>query len=262
MRVLAVDDRPVPRRALARAIQEAAPDIELSVCANAKEVLAVENLADYDAAFIDIDMPGENGISLARKLKQIKPDMNIVFATGYSSYMPDAFELHSSGYLLKPITAEKVKNELANLRYPHQEQRVEQGLRVQCFGNFEVFVDGEPVHFSRSKTKELLAFLVDRRGAACSIDSIEVLFWEDGTGKSSRRSYIRTLIADLRKTLEAAGYGDCIVKRKGYVSVRPQMLVCDYYAYLEGDPTAVNAYRGEYMSQYSWAEATLASLTP
>ncbi len=259
VKVLAVDDKPMPRRALVSAVREADPDAEVTACASAEEVLALSDLGSYQVAFIDIDMPGKNGIQLARELKVLQPTLNIVFATGYGEYMADAFELHSSGYLMKPITPDKVRKELEDLRHPLTWSSAGR-IVVQCFGDFEVFVDGEPLPFERAKTKELFAYLVDRRGATCTMGDIEAVFWEDRAGSTSQRSYIRTLVADMRATFESRGLGDVVVKHRGVVGIRQDAIECDYYAFLAGDPIAIAAFRGEYMRQYSWAEMTLARL--
>ena len=259
MRIIALDDKPLQRRALVSAIQEAAPDAQITACARAEEVLALPDLAAYDVAFVDIDMPGMDGVELARMLRSTHPQLNIVFATAFGQFMADAFELHSSGYLMKPITAEKVRAELNDLRRPPATSALP-GLYVRCFGDFEVFANGEHVAFGRKKTKELLAYLVDRRCAMCTMADIEAVFWGDGAGKESKQSLLRTLVADLRLTLEEAGFPDVVVRRRGEIGVRAGTFVCDYYAYLEGNPEAVSAWRGEYMRQYSWAEATAASL--
>ena len=258
MKVIAVDDKPVPRRALVRAVHEADPDAEIASCASGEEVLSLPDLKSFDVAFIDIDMPGITGVQLARELKALNPDLNVVFATGYGEYMADAFELHSSGYLMKPITPEKVKAELGNLRHPPHRSSAK--LVVQCFGDFEVFAQGAPVKFERSKTKELFAYLVDRRGAECSITDIEAVFWGDRAGSASQRSYIRTLVADMKATLDTLGFDNVIVKRRAFVGIRPDAIECDYYSFLNGDPSAIASFSGEYMRQYSWAETTHAGI--
>ncbi|MGI6221291.1 MAG: response regulator [Coriobacteriales bacterium] len=261
MRIIAVDDKPVPRKALVKAIGDAEPDAEVTACANAEEVLVLPDIAGYDAAFVDIDMPGMNGVQLARELKKIHPQLNIVFATGFGEYMADAFALHSSGYIMKPVTVDKVRAELDNLRFPPQSGiAAPDRLVVRCFDAFEVFANGEPVVFERAKSKELFAYLVDRRGAMCSIGEIEASMWEDRAATSSQRSYLRTLVADMRSTLESLGFGDVVVKHRGFVGIRTDAIDCDYYKFLEGDPLAIASYRGEYMSQYSWAEETHARL--
>ena len=265
MRILAVDDKAMPRTVLVRAIEEAAPDAEITACKSAAEVLALPDVGEYDVAFVDIDMPGKDGVELARDLKRINPRINVVFATGFGEYMADAFQLHSSGYLLKPVTAADVAVELDNLRYPPAAAAVaEQSkskLVVRCFGDFEVFADGKAVSFERAKSKELLAYLVDRRGAVVSLREAEAVLWEDAPGsRKMSSSYLRTLVADLKRSLDACGHANVLVKRRGEVGIDTTRLDCDYYNYLDGEPLAINLWHGEYMSQYSWAEPTKAAL--
>lgn len=132
----------------------------------------LENLdKPIEAAFLDVEMPGMNGIELAKKIIERYPLCNIIFLTGYSEYMPSAFEIHASGYVLKPFSQKKIEDALQHRRYrtPNLSDRP---VRVQCFGSFEVFVNGEAVKFKHSKSKELLAYLIDRKGALCSMDML------------------------------------------------------------------------------------------
>ena len=69
-----------------------------------------------DVAFPDIHMRGMNGVEVAKELKKINPKMNIIFVTGFSEYTGDAMRLHASGYIMKPVTKEKVEAELSDLR--------------------------------------------------------------------------------------------------------------------------------------------------
>lgn len=260
MNVLAVDDMPLPRKALEHAIRETTPSASITVCASSVEALSTPGLSSLDVAFLDIDMHDMNGIELAYALKRCNPHVNIVFVTGYGNYMSDAFSLHSSGYVMKPVTAEKIRVELENLRFPPREQEMGTGIFVQCFGHFEVYVNHEPLPFSRAKSKELMAYLIDRRGAICSNNEIQATLWEDRPDTRSVRSYYRTTLAGLRSSLRAVGLEELIIKRRGAVGIRTDSIVCDYYRYLKKDPLGVNAYHGEYMQQYSWAELTRANL--
>ena len=262
MRILAVEDTASGRAELARSIRQAAPGAEVVACANASEALAREDVLGFDVAFLDIDLPGMSGVELARRLKALNPRVNVVFATGYGDYMADAFELHSSGYLMKPVTARDVARELENLRFPawSAPEGREGRLYLQCFGNFEAFADGRPVEFGRAKSKELLAYLVDRRGAVVTLREAEAVIWGEGTAGRPSGSYLRTLVFDLRRSLAACGHEDALVRRRGSLGIDVTQVTCDYYSFLEGDPLALNAWRGEYMSQYSWAEATKAAL--
>lgn len=78
-------------------------------------------------------------------------------------------------------------------------------MRVQTFGGFEVFVDGSPLLFKRSKAKELLAYLVDRRGASVSNSDARTILWEDGVDSISQKSYFRTIVTELRAALKKSG---------------------------------------------------------
>ena len=257
MRILAVDDKEMPRKVLVRSISEAAPDAEVLACANAAEALALPDAGTFDVAFLDIAMPGIDGIELARELKRLNPRVNVVFATGFGEYMADAFAMHSSGYLMKPVTADAVAAELENLRFLPAEPHEDGKLVVHCFGDFEAFAGGEPLAFGRAKTKELLAYLVHRRGAVVPLREVETALWEgERSGSGVSGSYLRTLVADLRGALKACGHADVLVKRRGALGVNAGRVSCDYYDFLDGDPLALAAWRGEYMEQYSWAEAT------
>ena len=66
-------------------------------------------------------------------------------------------------------------------------------LAVRCFGYFDVFYGDDPLIFSRAKTKELLAYLVDREGAACTGGEIELALWEDADAVKDTRHYLRIL---------------------------------------------------------------------
>ncbi|MGN0415574.1 MAG: LytR/AlgR family response regulator transcription factor [Agathobacter sp.] len=57
-----------------------------------------------EVAFLDIQMRNINGVELAKEIKLLNPQINIVFTTGYTDFMKDALEMHVSGYVMKPIT--------------------------------------------------------------------------------------------------------------------------------------------------------------
>ena len=84
--------------------------------------------------------------------------------------------------------------------------------------------------------------------------------WGDGSGRKDAKHGIRNLIGDLRETLKQIGMEDVLIRRGAHIAIRPELLDCDYYRMLAGDMAAVNAFRGEYMSNYSWAELTAGAL--
>ena len=243
------DDEVLMLGALAAAIT-ASPDItEVAKFSSCDEALAFVTENFVDVAFLDINMRGMGGLTLAEKILDARPDCKIVFCTGYEEYAIPAFKLHASGYLLKPVSAKDVQAEIDNIK---RVRRSEKPLTVKCFGNFEVFANGEKLTFKRSKTKELFAFLIDRNGAGVTVAEIEVALW-DNDEEQKNQNYIHQLFRDLRHTLESVGMGEVFERTNYSYSVDPEKIECDYFSYLKnGTP----AFLGEYMSQYSWAEGT------
>lgn len=261
MKILAVDDEKLALESLMDSVKKAVPDAELSGFRKPQEALEYVSETGCDVAFLDIEMRGMTGIEVAECLKQINPQVNVIFTTGYSEYAGDAFRMHASGYIMKPITPEKVKRELEVLRFPIGEEK-SQKVQIQAFGNFEVFIDHQPVRFQYSKTKELLAYLVDRNGALCTNQEIIATLWEDAedTRESSHISYMKNIRTDLATTLEAFGCADVLVRQRGRMGIIPEKVECDYFDYLAGKENGIRAFRGEYMTQYSWGEYTLGTL--
>ena len=249
MIAIAVDDEALMLGALAKAIS-ASPDIT-SVTKFSDCDAAIDHIKTnpVDIAFLDINMRGMGGLALAEKIISYRPDCKIVFCTGYEEYAIPAFKLHASGYLLKPISAKDIQVEIDNIKGVRKREKP---LEVKCFGNFEVYINGEKLTFKRSKTKELLAYLVDRNGAGVTVAEIGVALWEDDE-EQKNHNYIHQLFYDLRQTLAAAGVGEIFIRNNYLYSIDSEKMDCDYYTYLK---TGKPDFHGEYMTQYSWAEKT------
>ncbi len=205
-----------------------------------------------DLALLDIDMPEINGLMLAERLKRCHPDAAVIFLTAFQQYAVQAVKLRASGYLLKPVSLEDLKEEV-DYACSQKGERPSGHIVVKTFGNFEIFVDGETLTFHRAKSKELLAYLVDRSGKGVSRAWIFAALWEEGLYDHSRQKYLDVVIRSLRDTLRKAGIEEILEIKGGFLRVRPELLDCDLYRFLKNDPAAVNAYRGEYMAEYSWA---------
>lgn len=199
------------------------------------------------------------GLDFSWELKKLSPQTNIVFVTGHTEYAVDAFRVGASDYLMKPPTPESVMQALEMLRNPVKNVSANR-IRIQCFGNFEVFCNGKPFAFKRIKTRELFAYLVDRVGAGVTSGELISVLWEDGLNTHSRQSNLRNLISDMKRTLAEAGADNIIIKNGRTIAIDCDAVDCDYYDFLRNVPYAVNSYHGEYMAQYSWAEITTASI--
>ena len=254
MKAIAVDDELYMLEALEEAVS-ASFDIEqverFSSC-SAALAYAAEN--PIDIAFLDINMRGIGGLGLAEKLIELQPRCKIVFCTGYEEYAIPAFKLHASGYLMKPIAAEDVQAEIDNIKGVRKKEKL---LTVSCFGNFEVYVKDEKLMFKRLKTKELFAFLVDRKGAGMTIKQICVALFPYDTDDTKKSAYLRQLFMDLKNTLKSVGAEAVLCHETPCYRVDTSLIKCDYISYLE---TGKPEFHGEYMTQYSWAEETCAML--
>jgi two-component system, LytTR family, response regulator len=258
MNILCVDDERLALDALTDSVQEVLPQATVFAYRSGKEALAQAEQVSFDVAFLDIEMREMNGLQLAKRLKELCRTTNIVFITGYEDYALDAFGVNASGYLMKPISMRGVNDAMENLRNPIIPKSTTV-LRVQCFGNFEVFLNDVPIRFKYSKTKELFAYLIDRKGSICTNGELMAVLWEDEAGEK-KRSYLSNLISDLSDTFSAQGVENVVMKRRGVLYVVPEKVSCDYYDWNKGMGYAVNAYCGEYMSQFSWAEMTLSAI--
>ena len=109
MKIIAVDDERIALEGLLDVISEAAPAAELNGFEYPEDALAFADENQCNIAFLDVEMSGMSGVELAEQLKMRNPDINIIFATGFEEYRKEAYDLHASGYLTKPITVEKVK---------------------------------------------------------------------------------------------------------------------------------------------------------
>ena len=221
----------------------------------AREALEWIREHPVDIAFLDIDMPDMDGIALAARIKELYPNAAIVFLTAYKQFAYDAMSVRPSGYLLKPLTREALAEEVEYALRGRGEPLNKGGrIVVRTFGNFDVFVDGELLVFPRSKSKEVLAYLVDQRGRSVRRADIYDALW-DGEGYGHpQQKYLDVVIRSLRETLKKAGISQILEMKSGLLRVLPQTFDCDLYRFIQGDPVAVRAYQGKYMNNYEWAK--------
>ncbi|MBP5684060.1 MAG: response regulator [Bacilli bacterium] len=247
MKILLVDDEELQLLRLKNVVSKIMPNEELLCYTNPKEALDSTIDEEIGIAFLDIEMPLFSGIDLAKKLKKNNPQVNVIFVTAYDNYALDAYKIHASGYITKPVNETKVKEELDGLRY-QVDLKPTKLLQVKCFGNFEVFKNGVPLRFHRQKSKELFAYLIDREGSSVNMNELNAILWEE-----DHNSYLRNLIADIQKTLSEVGASDVFIKRHNECFIDPSKIDCDAYQYKENNPDAIRMWRGEYMIQYPWA---------
>lgn len=259
MRILAVDDEPAALFLLKEAIQKAIPHAQIHAFTLSAEALAYAQENRIDIAFLDQEMPGMDGMTLGKKLTELYPTVNLIYTTAYQQYGVEAFALHASGYLLKPIQQSDIRRELDHLRYPVKQD--DSPLRAVTFGSFEFLKNGVPVSFKRSKSKEMLAYLIDNNGAGVTKRELAAALLEKRPYDRACQDYMSKIIDSLADSLREAGVGGVLLHQHNQYAVDTNKFVCDLYAYQRGEAWARKAFHGAYMQQYSWGEFTLGELS-
>ena len=254
MKAIAVDDEIYMLETLQEAVSASSDIATVDSFSSCSAALAYATENPVDIAFLDINMRGIGGLGLAEKLLELQPRCKIVFCTGHEEYAVSAFQLHVSGYLMKPITAEAVQKEIDHIKGIKATEKL---LTIQCFGNFEVFHNGEVLSFKRKKAKELLAVLVDRNGSGMTAKQICAILFHADTDDTKNAAYLRQLVLDLKNTLKTIRAEDVLGHDTPYYWIDTNLVKCDYLSFLE---TGKPEFHGEYMTQYSWAETTCAML--
>lgn len=251
IKILVVEDEKMALEEMVHMLHSLLPTAEVFAYSNGITALEYAKQNPVDIAFLDVEMREIDGLTLAKKLIELYPRINVIFATGYDQYTKEALDMHVSGYILKPTTIKKIQRELRDLRHPLNLPRSSR-VRIRTFGVFEVFIDNIPVHFKYSKTRELLAYLVDKRGTFCTLSEIMDALW----GDESHTSYVKNLRGDLLARFKEKGVEDVLVKQRGKIAVLPEKLDCDYYRLLRDlDPVSCG-YNGDYLESYPWGENT------
>lgn len=253
MHIIAVDDEPLALADLADICKSFSKTESFHAFSNPTDALQHAATHKIDLAFLDIEMPVMTGLEFAKLLNQIDMDIRIVFVTGFKEYAYDAFSVNAIGYVLKPFSEEMIHRELTKAFHSMPSTPK---IHIQTFGYFDVFVQNKPVYFSGSKSKELLALLVDRRGGSVSTENAISMLWPNREYDESVQSLFRKVLKSLRVSLADAGISDILVDVRNQRSINTEKFSCDLYNLMKKDPAAIESYAGEYMHGYSWAQNT------
>ena len=259
MNILAVDNDKKALKKLAGFIRTVQPEAEILSFESSPEALAAARKNEIDVAFLNTVIAEMDGWILGQYLKELYPYINLIFLTEERGDAYDAMALRASGCLLLPVSGKMVGKELSELRNSGG-QKTRRRVFAQTFGNFEFFVDGKPVAFKYSRTKEIIAILINNRGAQTTNGEIIASLWEDDGDPEKKGSYLSNLRQDLQNTLKRLDLNDIILKQRGSMAIATDHIECDLYDWLDKKQESRYHYLGDYMNQYSWAEYTHAEL--
>ena len=232
MITLSVDDQKSVNDLMLHMLDKIDPNGTHMSASNMKQAFSLLN-DDVQILFLDIEMPGMNGINAVPILKEKYKKLNIIFVTGHPEYVFDAVDMHPSGFLRKPVCEEDIIHELQELRFPIEQMK--SPLKVQC-SPFALFTNGKPFDFGRGLTIELFAYLVYKEGAFCTNGELLGILWD---GDPDKQGNLRQLVLNMRNCLKEIGAENIIMKKYGKIGVDMNAIEC------VGKPSDI-------IRQYNW----------
>lgn len=218
-----------------------------------------ENPADI--VFLDIEMPGKSGMQLAEELHKIDPELAVVFVTAFSQYAVEAFELSVSDYLMKPVSKDRLRKTLDRIGSKKvYSGKGEKRVTITCFPRFECRNENKLLPLNHlMKAKELLAFLVSRKGAETSWEQITEALWPQADCEKAHNNLHITTFR-LRKWLSENDLSRIFEARRNSYRIVTSEFDCDLYdledALRNGDGDRARLlYQGEFLEEegYEWA---------
>ncbi len=259
MRILYVDDEQSAHTIFAKTMEETQ---DVTYCFDYDTAIACGMAQQFDCGFFDVCLPKGNGISLAKALKEVQPDMEIAFITGYDQFAREAYQAEGRAYLTKPYATEELRKAILlmeKLTQPPQKAVGHKGATIfaKTFGNFDLLYEGVPVAFHHSKSKELLAYLIHQMGGSVTNDQVFFALWERQEFSNTMSTYVRRTVRALVEDLKQVGLESLILTHRNCVSVDMRNIVCDAHCLLEGDGAMAAKFAGAYMEQYPWGKSTI-----
>lgn len=141
-------------------------------------------LLDFEVLFLDVQMPGIQGIELVKELKKKRPEIIVVFVTAYKDYAFDAYQVSGYDYIAKPISKKRLIQSINNIKkLLGQEEEKEDIYYIQTLNEFIISKDKEilALKYRTRKVKELLAYLIHRYPESTNRDRLLLDVWGDYT---------------------------------------------------------------------------------
>lgn len=211
LRVIIVDDEPLARDELAFLLGEMGGVEVVGQAGDAHEALELSERCDPELAFVDLRMPGPDGIALAEALKQRKPAMQVIVVTAHDDAALRAFEAQVLDYVLKPARLERVKSAveraMAALRGPKSQPPKDvplERLAVRRGGVYVVLEVADVVYFEMKDELVWAVTASDRVSLDLTMTNLEQRLPEGVFFRSHRGALVRV---DKIRTMEPAGAG-------------------------------------------------------
>ena len=133
-------------------------------------------------------------------------------------------------------------------------KKQKQSLEAKTFGSFTLLYNNNVIKFSRSKSEELMAYLIYKNGSSVKTKELITALYGKSADSSRYGASIRNLIVDIKHTLADLDIQNFFITEYNNFRINPEVIKCDYYDFLAGDKETIKNFAGQFMSQYSWAE--------
>lgn len=288
LKAILIDDEAIALDVLDIVLNEAGGVEVVGKFLNAGEALAAVAGLQPDLIFLDIEMPGMNGLAAAEKLCAAYGGARVIFVTAYQQYAVDAFDTGAIGYLLKPVSKQRLLRTLE--RFTGDKARLEQEaggatssgmpassagigqdscppqLDLHVLGSMELYgPDRRLITWRTKKTKEMFAYLWHHAGEPVSRHRILDDLWPELTVDRAQ-ALLHTTMYHLRTTLKQAGFPEMIMfgderywMRAEHVASDKERLEAEMEKALPvpgEERDLLSKYRGDYLEaeHYGWAE--------
>ncbi len=257
MRAIIVDDEPMMLKRFAR-VSANISDIQLAgQFETSEQALHFMRKQPIEIAFLDIDMPVMDGVELAKRLRDIRPDVVIVFISAYDTYIREFNQIGGDYYILKPYNTKILEMAMERIRLIARRQQKK--LYLQMFGRFLVLKDSKPIPLT-GKAKEILALVATRRGKEISNGEIFRTIWEGREYSNSSMVVYYNALRRLKQTLEKTEIENLLISTERGQMLNISLVECDYYNWQDKNPDGRSRFDGEFLSEYSWGEYILANI--
>lgn len=257
MKTIIVDDEPIMLRSFKR-LSEGIESLNIvGEFTFPEKALEYAEKNDVELVICDISMPGMTGITLAKRLKALRPDIMIVFITAYDEYIRESNELGADYYIVKPYRREVIEQMAERMKLLSRRQQ--KSVFIQTFGRFLVLKNGKPITLS-GKAKEILAVVVTKRGREISNEEIYNIIWEGRPYGNVEMKVYYNALKRLKDALAKAELSGLLQSTTRGQTVNTELFDCDYYAWQDNNAGDRDRFTGEFLTEYTWGEFILADM--
>jgi two-component system, LytTR family, response regulator len=250
---------------------------EIEICGmftDPEEALEAISRLQPKIVFVDINMPGLNGLELAKAINERNTNLFIVFITAYEQYALEAFSVEALDYILKPISKERFEKTMKRILGRNnseaakaQSQGPKRKFIINTLGKFEArWEDEAPIKWHSKKTRELFAFLVYNEGRVVSKDEIiEAVFPDAEIEKGTVN--LHNGIYYIRKALRENGIDEDSISINGSYILRLTDIEVDSSIFMQRLKKSVEGsdlvqletvealFKGDYLKGEDWSWA-------